>query len=83
MSAVCCQPVEHFVPLDEMRHPGFVLLLLELLQSLVDALTEEPEIRAQYGRKGEGRGPSCLVEHRLPGDSSVAGFPWEMIPTTF
>ena len=43
----CRQPVEDFVPLHEMSHPGFVLLLLQLLQSLVDALTEEPEIRPQ------------------------------------
>ena len=106
-----------------MSHPGFVLLLLQLLQSLVDALTEEPEIRPQSGKgwkgslcfpqkksrlitKGEvllsilevkvltnpeffrsklteGGEVTCLVEHRLPGDSSVAGSPWEMIPITF
>ena len=59
----CCEPVEHSVPLHQLSHSGLVLLLLELLQSLMDTLTEEPEMKSvecqcQYSvkqrRDGEG-----------------------------
>ena len=50
-----CQPVEHFVPLHQVCHSGLVLLLLELLQSLMDALTEQPAIRGQSGLVRLGR----------------------------
>ena len=68
---LCCQPVEDSVSLHQMSHSGFVLLLLKLLQSLVDALTEEPEWEVSKVREG-GR------EGHLPGGTSSAwGLHWD------
>ena len=39
--------------------------------------------KTEEGRRGRKLQKPCLVEHRLPGDSSVGGSPWEMVPITF
>ena len=72
----CCEPVEHSVPLHQLSNSGLVLLLLELLQSLMDTLTEESEMKSwvsvsvlsktEEGRRGR------KLQKTLPGGTSPA-----------